>query len=174
MPISTDLNSTIVMKTLFPLSLILLGFATMLSAQSAPEPKGLRVEVMVFSGRPNPVFTITDAAQINQILAAAGTLPSASAAAASAQAEVERPKLGYRGILVTNLSDAGSDLQTLRVHRSAVRMTRKQAAAAKAGVAAAAEARTDQSAALENQLLSLARSRGAVDDNLLNLIRNSQ
>ena len=158
------------MKKLFFSFVLFFSVTALLNAQTSAATTGLRVEVMVFSGRPNPVFTITDPAQVREILSLVDAMPrSADRGAATKQG------LGYRGIAVTNLSSDASDIQNIKVHRSAVEIKRKsitgpKSEAAKNAPDATPDARSDNGNALEVRLLAMARSHGAIDQNLLNQI----
>ena len=68
----------------------------MSNAQLAPN--ALQVEVMIFSGRPNPVFTVTDPAEIREIMTLAANLPRPPALSASARLTTQPPILGYRTV----------------------------------------------------------------------------
>jgi hypothetical protein len=159
------------MKKLFFSCFFFLSFTALLNAQPSAATTGLRVEVMVFSGRPNPVFTITDPTQVREILNLAET-----ASGANPESSAVKQGLGYRGILVTNLSpDDTSDIQNIRVYRSAAGISRKSATNPKneSGKSAAnvtPETRSDNSKALEARLLAMAHSAGAIDQRLLNQI----
>jgi hypothetical protein len=162
------------MKNLFFSFILIVGALSTMNAQNPTPPAGLRVEILVFSGRPNPVFTITDPIQIDGVIAAAEALPSSEAASSAA---AERPVLGYRGIKVTNLSVDRSSVQAMQVNRTGVRIHRKSIASAKNTAAAsssAPEARSDATGALEAQLLTLARDHGVVDDRLLAHIKQTK
>jgi len=161
------------MKISFLLPFILFGLASVLKAQTPQETRGLRIELLVFSGRPNPTFTITDTKQIRDLF----TSVNALAVDANAKAGDDRPILGYNGIRVTDLSASEASAQSFRVRGSTVRIVRKQAA--KAGNAAAdsvitTEVRNDHGSTLETKLLELARQQGAIDDHVLALIRKSK
>ena len=161
------------MKISFLLPFILFGLATVLKAQTPQETRGLRVELLIFSGRPNPTFTITDTNQIRDLL----TSVNALAIDPNAKAGEDRPILGYNGIRVTDLSSSEASAQSFRVRGSTVSVVRKQAT--KAGNAGAdsfttSEVRNDHGSALETKLLELARKQGAIDDRILALIRKSK
>jgi hypothetical protein len=159
------------MKKLFVSFVLFFNFIAFVSAQPSTATTGLRVEVMVFSGRPNPVFTITDPAQIREILSLADTMPQSTDGRAA-----QKQGLGYRGIAVTNLSSDASKVETLKVYRSAVEIKRKPDTSAKNATAtsagdAATEARSDNGKALETRLLAMAVSRGVIEQRLLDQIK---
>lgn len=159
------------MKKLFLSCFFFLSFTALVNAQPSAATTGLRVEVVVFSGRPNPAFTITDPAQVREILNLAE-----AASGANTEGSAVKQGLGYRGIVVTNLSpDDTSDIQNIRVYRSAAEIRRKSATnpkneAGKSAVNVTPEARRENSKALEARLLAMAHSTGAIDQRLLNQI----
>ena len=165
-------------------SLYLTAFLAMItsamSADTAKKPDAIQVEVLIFSGRPNPVFTITDPAEINEIMSLANNLPSPAVGAANQKAAA--PALGYRGIAVENLSTTLPDVQAFTVHRGHVQLHRKQNPQAKpaasdpasSGQATSTDARNDGSAALETRLLNLAHTRGAIDDRVFDHINRTK
>jgi hypothetical protein len=78
----------------------MIGAFTRVQAQTVPE--NWQIEVDVFSGLPNPVFTLTGAelAQVKNRLSSAPTIAGASSAMASIRPAI----LGYRGIIVRGRS----------------------------------------------------------------------
>lgn len=160
------------MKKSFFSLVLFLSLAGLVNAQSSATD-GLRVEVMVFSGRPNPVFVVTDPAQIREILSLVDTMPQTANADGRS---VAKQGLGYRGIAVTNLSGDASGVAAITVYRSGVEVKRKSItpaknAAAKISGGAAAEVRSDAMRALETRLLALAVSRGALDQRVVDQIK---
>ena len=162
-------------------SLYLAAFLAMItsamSSDASKTPNVLQVEVLIFSGRPNPVYTITDPAQIDEIIGQANALPSSTEAATPKASTA--PALGYRGIVVENLSSTKPDVQAFSVHRGHVQLLRKQKSQLRQSASAPAaplqaEVRSDSSAALETKLLNLAHSRGVIDDGLLEHINRTK
>ena len=146
---------------------VLFSAAVSMNAQSITPPKSLKVEVLVFSGRPNPTFEITDPAEIKEITALLNALPRNAAAQENAG---ETPVLGYRGIAVENTSSASAELRSFLVRRSNVQVSRgilTKSADGQARVAGAElEVRNDGSSSLEKRLLGIAQSRGAITADL--------
>ncbi len=132
-------------KNLFALITALLAFSATMLAAAPLNPNVLEVEIMIFSGRRNPVFTITDPAEIHSLLASAKSLPAAAPMAAPA-----RGGLGYRGIAVRNRSTIDPEVADFVVHHATVELNR------------GAQARADHARGLEQQLLSLAQARGVL------------
>jgi hypothetical protein len=90
-----------------------LGYALILSAPSAPEP--VLVTLRVFSGRANPVWTLT-AAQKAELLQRMQDLP------ASEQPPTETGSLGYSGFALRLVDDAGVALQRVEVWNGVLRI----------------------------------------------------
>lgn len=152
------------------LSVLLITSGVVMAAnsqqQKALSPKnGLVVEVLVFSGRPNPVFVVSDPGEIARLAGQARGLPDRL----TPQGD-NRPGaavLGYRGIAVTNRSAHAADVESMLVRRSDVRITFRSQAGAKAP----GQLRFDAAEGLERSLLELARAHGAINDALLNEIQ---
>jgi hypothetical protein len=89
------------------------------SANGSPAgASGLTVQVLLYSGRPDPVFAITDAAriaQIQQLLAQAKPDP-----AAGDRKTVLPSILGYKGVLVLNPAGLGGLPRTIAVYHGNV------------------------------------------------------
>jgi hypothetical protein len=99
------------------------------------------VELLVYSGRPNPSFELT-AAEVDDLVRQLAALPPGAPG-------VEAPGLGYRGLTVT-LTGGGLDRMT--VYGGAVRLE----------TADGVDTRLDTTD-VENWLLALARQRGYAD-----------
>lgn len=138
---------------------VLAGAAPM--AAAAPM---LSVELLIYSGRPNPAFTIDDPQQVADILNAAAALPRNPQMAESERA-LPPSRLGYQGLLVTNHSTTVPALKSFVVYHSAVQL-------AFADNRAGAH-RIDAGAALEQRLLDHARRRRLVDDALLDQLTSA-
>ena len=150
-------------------------FSVVLGAQAEETMKALKVEMLVFSGRPNPTFLITDKQQIKDILGLAKSLPK-NKAVKDGESGLPESKLGYQGFVVTNQSAIAPEIKSFVVHGSAVQLalmpTGSAKGAAKAGVEQAAL--IDSGTSLENKLLSHVKSEGIVDDKLLEFIDSSK
>jgi hypothetical protein len=135
----------------------LTGSVPLASAQSVSRRE---VEVHIFSGRPNPVFTLTrsEGAEVRQLLAAVADAPVKIDPGSQAK-EPETPfasRLGYRGLslreyaadgtLLSNTDIAGQNVLV----RAAGRLRRKVAS----------------SDDLERRLVDLALTKGAIGDEL--------
>lgn len=133
----------------------------------AQQGKSLKVEVQVFSGRPNPTFTITDPQEIRDILDTASTLPQGG----EEEAETHG-KLGYQGLLITNETGEAPEVKSVRVRGSSVALAKAVPGAAKGKVAVTN--RRDSSHGLEARLLAHAKEKGFIDEKLSEAIENSR
>ncbi|USX17855.1 hypothetical protein NHH82_18435 [Oxalobacteraceae bacterium OTU3REALA1] len=148
-------------------------FFVLAGAQAGEIVKSLKVELLVFSGRPNPTFVVTDPAQIREILALAKDLPQKKSAALGEESQPE-PKLGYQGFVVTNNSDISSDIKSFMVHGSDVRLA-LVTGSKQAGKSSVVRAEgIDSDAKLENKLLAHVKNNGVVDEKVLEFIENSK
>jgi len=135
----------------------LLGSAPQASAQSVGR---WEVEVHIFSGRPNPVFTLTrsEAAEVRRLLARAADVPEEVAPDPQAK-EAESPfpsRLGYRGLSIREYADDGtlSSNTDIAGHNVLVRAAGRQSR------------KTASSDDLERRLVDLALTKGAIGDEL--------
>lgn len=143
--------------------LALLAAPALALAAQAP---GVQITYLVYSGRPNPVLTVTDPAAVRAI---ESRLTDAMAAPASAGAAAD-PVLGYNGILIERVGDAAQK----RVPQPLVikgRQLRIDTAPASELKAATATTRTSAAAGdLEAMLLKLGQKRGALEATTLNVL----
>jgi hypothetical protein len=150
------------LKTLIA-ALALLAAPALALAAEAP---GLQITYLVYSGRPNPAVTVTDAASMRAIET---RLTDALAAPAKSGAAAE-PILGYNGILIEHVggSSAKSRPQPLVIKGQQVRIDTAPASDLKS---ATATTRTSAAAGdLEAMLLKLGQKRGALDATTLNVL----
>lgn len=155
------------MKTI----LILVGiFSTFVASAAAAEssttaevPQALQVEILVFSGRPDPKFIITEATIIKEITDVVKSLPVHPSL--KGDSNLTRPGLlGYRGIRVYNVSDINSDVEWFTIYRSAVEVLKK-------GVNEK-DFKLDASTALEGRLIQMAEDKKLMPDVVLAHIKN--
>jgi hypothetical protein len=132
----------------FRFLLLFAALASMTFAARPDVPKGFEVEVLLYSGRPNPTFVVTDEAEIRSLVALARTLPASASAAANPAA------LGYHGLKLRNRSAVATDIDAIDVRGSAVAIT--------AAGATHPELHGDATGALEKRLLALAQAHGAL------------
>lgn len=76
-------------------------------------PRGLQVTLLVFSGRPNPVYWIRDAGVISQLR---GRMGKAAVSAVAAD-EVMPARLGYSGIVVENVGRVAGFPRSVAVYK---------------------------------------------------------
>ena len=149
------------------------SFCVLAGAQAGEIVKSLKVELLVFSGRPNPTFVVTDQAQIKEILALAKNLPQKKSAALGEENQPQ-PKLGYQGFVVTNNSDISSDIKSFVVHGSDVHLA-LVTGSKQAGKSTIAHAEgIDSDAKLESKLLAHVKDNGVVDEKVMEFIENSK
>jgi len=157
------------MKTLLIFFAALLSLISVTNAQTAPRAKGLRVEIMMFSGRPNPVFEITHPDKIREVQLLIGAILQKS----GSKDVPEHPKLGYQGIVVTSANPSESGFHSLRVKGVSTKIQAGPGGASK-GSESADVSVNDSSPALETRLLALAREQGVIDDQMLEFIKKSK
>jgi hypothetical protein len=153
---------------LIKFALIAASACAALTAAQAQPVKSLKVELLIFSGRPNPTYVITDQNEINEILGTAKSLPQNDQLKAG-DSGLPEPKLGYQGFKVTNLSDDSTEIKSFQVHGSAVQLAVVSGTAGKKAMAQQSP-RVDRGNALESKLLSHGKEKGVIDDKLIELI----
>lgn len=103
----------------FAVVLALVACARIGSANDPPAGEGgLTVQVLLYSGRPDPLFAITDPtriAQVQQLLAQAKPDP-----AAGDRKTVLPSILGYKGVLILNPAGLGGLPRTIAVYHGNV------------------------------------------------------
>lgn len=157
---------------LMQFALVAAATCSVVSAAQAQSVKSLKVELLIFSGRPNPTFVITDPRDIHDILDTAKNLPQ-NEQIKDAEKAAPEPRLGYQGFLVTNQSDDSTEVKSVQVRGSAVHLALKAAGDAK-GKSTQHSARLDRGNFLESKLLSHGRDIGVIDDRLLEAIESSR
>lgn len=147
--------------------LALLAAPALALAAQAP---GVQITYLVYSGRPNPVLTVTDPASVRAI---ESRLTDAMAAPASTGAAAD-PVLGYNGILIERVGGAAEKRapQPLVIKGRQLRIDTAPASELKA---ASATTRTSAAAGdLEAMLLTLGQKRGALDATTLNVLLDAK
>lgn len=142
------------------MSLVLLA-----GTAAAAEPAGLRVTYLMYSGRPDPVLLVSDAASVRTI----ESRLNKAAASATAPGQTIAPILGYNGILIERVgSQAKSVSPPVLVKGSLLQIGE---ASAKSG---AAPVRSSPAAAdLEAMLLQLGQRRGVLEPQTLKAVLDS-
>jgi hypothetical protein len=122
--------------------------------------EGLTVRVLLFSGRPDPSFAVTEPAQIVQFAA----LLKAAHPTQKLRADGPAPaKLGYKGLIVENVGNIPDLPRRLVVYRDEI----------EAGTAEK-QFFSDPQAQVESFLLDLAIQRGVIPENVLRRMREKQ
>jgi hypothetical protein len=145
-------------------------------AETGKMPMVLKVELLVYSGRPNPTFLITDQKEIREIMGLANSLPHKQDLK-QGESAMPHPKLGYQGFIVTNATAISPEIKSFAVNGSAVQLSLAPAAtSAMAGGQGALThaAKVDAGNSLESKLLSQVTSQGIVDEKTLEFIENSK
>lgn len=138
--------------------LIVLAATRTSSAQTATET--WQVEIDIYSGRPNPVLTLTanELADVKNRLAAAAPVPAADANAAS----IRPSRLGYRGLIIRGKSGDGKTT-TADIELFAGRILRR-APSARAVL-------DDRSVGLERMLVGLANAKQMIPAGMMKEIQ---
>lgn len=110
-----------------PIFRIVLAIVAVISSatlsHAAKQVDALQIEVLLYSGRANPVFILSDNAEISAILALAGDLPQSKVIGGGVLDL--HPLLGYSGLRIENLSSARSDIESFEVGRGAATLYTK-------------------------------------------------
>lgn len=149
-------------KTLL-VGLALLAAPVLALAADAP---GVQITYLVYSGRPNPVLTVTDPSALRAIetrLSDAMAAPARSGAAPD-------PVLGYNGILIEHVGGSAAKARPQAVVIKGQQL-RIDTAVATAFKSATASSRSSAAAGdLEAMLLKLGQKQGALDATTLNVL----
>lgn len=152
-------------------AMLLLSLAGGSAWAQAPEPaapSALRVTYLVYSGRPNPTLTITDAKTIRSLRS---QLSSALVTGAGVRSTELPSVLGYNGIRVEAVDPAGSGIE-YTVKGRFLRSQNRQAGSESKAPAITASASTNASL-IEMQLLKLAENQGILSASALADARKS-
>jgi hypothetical protein len=149
--------------------------AEAMKAEAMKMPTVLKVEVLVYSGRPNPVFVVSDPKEVKEILSLAKSLP-ANKSLKAGESGMPESKLGYQGMIVTNTTLLNPEIRSFVVNGAAVQLAVATPTATKTGAQApvATAARLDPQTSLESKLLAVGKESGIVDEKLLEFIENSK
>ncbi|KRD32053.1 hypothetical protein ASE35_13945 [Lysobacter sp. Root916] len=135
-------------------------------AQNAPAaPSALHVTYLVYSGRPNPTLTITDAKTIRSLQA---QLSGALATGAGVGSTELQPVLGYNGIRVEVV---GADAEPEYTVKGRFLRSEHRLGAAKAGTPAVIARSSTSASQIEAQLLKLAEQQGVLSASTLSVAR---
>ena len=148
--------------TIFAIVLFLIAGVTLNAQDTAKQEKGLKVTIMIFSGRPNPTFTITDQSIITKIKDSLGKMPKNEKFCGDT---VSPAILGFKGILVENSSELLPDMDSVVVHHSKVEFKNKNTTK---------NFLEDYALELQDLLVQQALEKGAIDMNLADHIKNQK
>ena len=123
----------------------------------------LRVSISVFSGRPDPVFLITDPKLIGEVITMATSFPIDKAFSGES---VIPNLLGYRGVVIDNVSTRNPDIEEILVNGVNVELHRSTATKG-----LYKEFRLDTGATLEKRLFDLAVAAKVVRPGFLQAIK---
>lgn len=158
------------------ITLALAGTFSMMAQAETPKKEALKVELLVFSGRPNPTFAISDEKEIQEILSLAQNLPEKKLKAGDSG--LPPAKLGYQGFIVTNNTGTSPEIKSFVVHGPVVQLTLGSVAAdgtqATRGAGVQRSARADDANALEGKLLLHAKETGIANEEMVEAIENSK
>lgn len=149
-----------------------------LNAQNTEKNENkLQVTIMIFSGRPDPTFSITDENVIKRL---EGMLSNLSRSQSKFKENTVIPSiLGYRGIRVENKSSFLPEIESFSVHKSDVELMSKSKAE---GVeSAGSEPKEgekvflmDAAQSIEDMLINLGLESGAIDSVIVDIIKKSR
>jgi hypothetical protein len=145
---------------------MLIGIGTMESQTIDQPTKGLKVTIMIYSGRPDPTFMITDGNTIQKIEKLLSTLPK-NEKYNDPKETVSPNVLGYNGILVENFSDFMPDLEYIVVHHANIELKNKNVTEN----TKIKEFRSDNSKNFEDTLLQEALTHGCINQKLAENIK---
>ena len=137
------------------------GFAAVGYSQTpgATEAKGLKVTVLLFSGRPDPNYVIDDAASLDQVKKIFET----SKETKYEKSTVIPSILGYKGISVQNTGNVAGIPQNFAVYKGTIEVGTKEK-----------KFFTDEGNALEKFLFDKAIERGVIEEKILKRIREGE
>ena len=137
------------------------GFVAVANSQTQGEAgmKGLKVTVLLFSGRPDPSYVIDDAASLDQVKKIFET----SKETKFEKSTVIPSILGYKGITVQNTGNIAGIPQDFSVYKGTIEVGTKEK-----------KFFTDEGNALEKFLFDKAIERGVVEENILKRIREGE
>jgi hypothetical protein len=121
--------------------------------------KGLKVTVLLFSGRPDPSYVIDDAASLDQVKKIFET----SKETKFEKSTVIPSILGYKGISVKNMGNIPGIPESFAVYKGTIEVGAKEK-----------KFFTDEGNALEKLLFDKAIERGVIEEKILKRIREGE
>jgi hypothetical protein len=137
-------------------SAVLVGDAPIAGAQ---EGNAISVQVLLYSGRPDPTYVLEDVVLIDQVR----SLVTAATPAAAAAGPVIPSVLGYKGIVVRNPGRAAGLPSRISVYKGRMEV-----------IDGASRILADSGGALEKALLDEAVRRGVIDKTVLDRMKKGQ
>jgi hypothetical protein len=137
------------------ITIMKIGFLISLAnaqAQGKAETKGLRVTILLFSGRPDPTYFIEDTPSLDRVRKTLGM----SKETKFEKSTVIPSILGYKGIAVENAGNVSGIPEHFAVHKGTIEVGTKEK-----------KFLTDEGNALEQFLLDKAIERGIVEEKIL-------
>jgi len=128
-------------------------------AQDA-EKTGLQVTIMMFSGRPDPSYTITEKTLFEKVK---GSISAAKERARFDKKTIIPSILGYRGIRVENKAKIQGIPAAVAVYRGTIEVRNERK-----------KFLIDESGAFESFLINQALKKGAIDEKTLNRIKGGR
>jgi hypothetical protein len=168
------MKQSLKVKQLFPLlvvafaMVVIFPWSGMMEAQKTSDAKeGLEVTIHVFSGRPNPVFVISDEEKLKEF----EELVNKSKVHEGFDKSTVIPSiLGYNGIVVKPVGEVTvlSDLEMLAVYHGTIEKKTKSVDGKDEVVTTFL---VDEGGAVEDFLLTLALAEGAIDQKIYDFIK---
>lgn len=141
----------------FVIVITLVGTCLSIRAASLPKPEpGLHVSIVLFSGRPDPKFVITDPKEIAEILGSVRALPRH--ALLNSASSLPHPMFGFRGVIIQNFSAQSPELGFLHVYGNDVETIERLAPS----MLPVKGFRLDYTGTLQQRLMSMAQARGVI------------
>jgi hypothetical protein len=125
------------------------------AADDAAVNEGLQITIMMFSGRENPTFVVSDASELQAVM---GSLREARTVV-DRDGTVLPSRLGYAGLILDNVGEVSGLPQQLRVYRNQIELRDETVTFA------------EDDGALERTVLQYAVAHEALDDEMLKFIR---
>jgi hypothetical protein len=136
------------------LQLHLLALCVVAGLAGAAQPASLQVQWIIFSGRPDPTFAVTDPVAIREVVTMVDALPRHPTLRDNDTAI--RPQLGYRGFRITGLEG----LAWAEVFGNTIEL----AVSPEGGGTLTRSFRFDENATLEAWLFQAGRAQGVLPD----------
>lgn len=145
------------------------GIGMMSDAQSKDAKNGLEVRILIYSGRQNPTFMITDDTRLKEI---ESMLNNTDAADKFSKSTVIPSRLGYAGVVVFRKGDPDvlSDVESFAVYAGYIEVKNKSIDTKSDNK----KFYVDEGSVLENYLLDQALAEKAINQELYDLINKDR